>query len=146
LRSDVVELTDDPRAVELAAATRTLAEVLTGADWQPPDLTGVRVVAQPHCHHASVLGWDADEALLRRAGADVVRVPGCCGLAGSFGMERGHYDVSVAVAETHLLPAVRADPGAIVLADGLSCRHQLADLAGASSMHLAELLASRLAE
>ncbi len=144
LRSDAVELTDDPRAVEVAAAMRTFAEVLTGLDWQPPDLTGVRVVAQPHCHHASVLGWDADERLLRDAGADVVRVGGCCGLAGNFGMERGHYDVSVAVAETQLLPAVRANSGAVVLADGLSCRHQLADLEGVSAMHLAELLASRL--
>ena len=91
-----------------------------------------------------MLGWEADEALLRRAGAEVVRVAGCCGLAGNWGMERGHYETSVAVAETHLLPAVRAHPDAVVLADGLSCRHQLADLAGVSSMHLAELLASRL--
>ena len=74
----------------------------------------------------------------------MVRVAGCCGLAGNFGMEQGHYDVSVAVAETHLLPAVRANEGAVVLADGLSCRHQLADLAGVPAMHLAELLASRL--
>jgi Fe-S oxidoreductase len=144
LRSDAVELTDDPRVVELDAAATTLAEVLTGAGWRPPDLTGVRVVAQPHCHHASVLGWEADERLLRSAGADVMRVPGCCGLAGNFGMERGHYDVSVAVAETHLLPAVRANDGAVVLADGLSCRHQLADLAGVPAMHLAELLDSRI--
>ena len=76
------------------------------------------MVAQPHCHHASVLGWEADERLLARAGATVERVPGCCGLAGNFGMERGHYDVSVAVAKTHLLPAVRARPDAVVLADG----------------------------
>ena len=144
LRTDAVELTDDPRAAELAGAVRTLAEVLSGLDWRPPDLTGVRVVAQPHCHHASVLGWDADERLLRSAGADVVRVAGCCGLAGNFGMEVGHYDVSVAIAETHLLPAVRANAGAVVLADGLSCRHQLADLEGVSSMHLAELLASKI--
>jgi Fe-S oxidoreductase len=118
--------------------------VLTTAGWQPPDLTGVEVVAQPHCHHASVLGWDADERLLTGAGASVTRVPGCCGLAGNFGMEKGHYDVSVAIAESHLLPAVRSHPGAVVLADGLSCRHQLADLAGVPAIHLAELLASRL--
>jgi FAD/FMN-containing dehydrogenase/Fe-S oxidoreductase len=144
LRTDAVEVTDDPRAIELAAAVRTLAEVLAGLDWRPPDLTGVRVVAQPHCHHASILGWDADERLLWSAGAEVVRVAGCCGLAGNFGMEVGHYDVSVAIAETHLLPAVRADPDAVVLADGLSCRHQLADLEGVPSMHLAELLATRI--
>ena len=69
-------------------------------------------------------------------------MPGWCGLAGNFGVEQGHYDVSVAVAETHLLPAVRqAGEGAVVLADGFSCRTQLADLAGVRSMHLAELLA-----
>ena len=77
-----------------------------------------------------MFGWDSDERLLRAAARDVVRVPGCCGLAGNFGMARGHYEVSVAVAETHLLPAVRANEGAVVLADGLSCRHQLADLEG----------------
>ncbi len=142
LRSDLVELTDDPRAVAVAEGVRTLAEVLTETGWAPPDLTGLEVVAQPHCHHASVLGWEADAALLRAAGADLTVVGGCCGLAGSFGME--HYDVSVAVAETALLPAVRERPGAVVLADGLSCQHQLADLAGVRAVHLAELLASRL--
>ena len=89
-------------------------------------------------------GWDADQRLLERAGATVTRVAGCCGLAGNFGMEKGHYDVSVAVAETHLLPAVRANPGAVVLADGMSCRVQLDDLAGVPALHLAELLASRV--
>ena len=101
---------------------------------------------QPHCHHASVLGFDADERLLAAAGARVTRVAGCCGLAGNFGMERGHYETSVAVAETHLLPAVRSAPDAVVLADGMSCRLQLADLAGVPAMHLAELLAPRLDE
>jgi Fe-S oxidoreductase len=71
-------------------------------------------------------------------------VAGCCGLAGNFGMEKGHYEVSVAVAETHLLPAVRAHEGAVVLADGMSCRVQLDDLAGVPAIHLAELLARRL--
>ena len=113
-------------------------------EWTPPDLTGVEIVAQPHCHHSSVLGWQADEALLRRAGATLTRVAGCCGLAGNFGMEQGHYEVSVAVAETHLLPALRAHEGAVVLADGMSCRVQLDDLVGVSTMHLAELLASKL--
>jgi hypothetical protein len=59
-------------------------------------------------------------------------------------MERGHYDVSVAVAETHLLPAVRARPDAVVLADGLSCRTQLADLTGIRAVPLVELLAARM--
>ncbi|WP_193605570.1 FAD-binding and (Fe-S)-binding domain-containing protein [Nocardioides dongkuii] len=144
LRSDAVELTDDPRAVAVAEGVLTFAELLERLEVPVPDLTGVRVVAQPHCHQASVLGWAADERVLAAGGATVARVPGCCGLAGNWGMERGHYETSVAVAETHLLPAVRADPDAVVLADGLSCRHQLDDLAGVPAMHLAELLASRL--
>ena len=147
LRSDAVELVEDPRAAEVAAGMRTLAELLSELpDWTPPDLRGTVVVAQPHCHHASVLGWAADAELLARAGASVTRVGGCCGLAGNFGMEQGHYEVSVAIAEHALLPAVRAAaPGAVVLADGLSCRVQLDDLADVTAVHLAELLASRLA-
>jgi Fe-S oxidoreductase len=91
------------------------------------------------------MGWDTDAALLRDAGAGLTRLGGCCGLAGNFGMERGHYEVSAAVARTALLPAVEtAGPDAAVLADGFSCRTQLADLAGRPGQHLAELLASRL--
>jgi len=73
-------------------------------------------------------------------------VAGCCGLAGNFGVERGHYEVSVAVADQHLLPAVRANPASVVLADGFSCRTQLSDLASRSSMHLAEVLEAGLRE
>lgn len=142
LRADLVQLTDDPRAAEVAGGVRTLAELLESLPgWSPPDLTGTTVVAQPHCHHASVLGWEADARLLARAGAAVTRVGGCCGLAGNFGVEKGHYEVSVAIAEHSLLPAVRAaGPGAVVLADGFSCRTQLDDLAQVRAVHLSELL------
>jgi Fe-S oxidoreductase len=89
-----------------------------------------------------VLGWSADAELLARAGATVTRLGGCCGLAGNWGVERGHHDVSVRIAEHGLLPAVRAaGPDAVVLADGFSCRTQLAQLAGRPSVHLAQLLA-----
>ena len=99
------------------------------------------MVAQPHCHHSAVLGWEADELLLARTGARVVTVSGCCGLAGNFGVERGHYETSVAVANSHLLPAIdAAGPDAVLLADGFSCRLQLADLAGRRALTLAELL------
>jgi Fe-S oxidoreductase len=102
-------------------------------------------VAQPHCHHHAVMGWQADAALLRDAGADVQRLGGCCGLAGNWGVERGHHETSVAVAETQLLPAVRelGDDG-VVLADGFSCRTQLDDLASRRGVHLAQLLARHL--
>jgi len=148
LRGEITELLpEDPRARQVKAATRTLAELLDGTgEWEPPDLGGVRAVAQPHCHHHAVMGWHADPALLARAGAEVTAVGGCCGLAGNFGVERGHYDVSRAVAETALLPAVRAAGDAVVLADGFSCRTQLDQLAGVSGIHLAQLLAGRLEE
>ena len=144
-RSDAAELLpDDARVPVVRDSVVTLAELLTRTpDWSPPDLTGVELVVQPHCHHASILGWRTDAALLARTGATVTTVGGCCGLAGNFGVERGHYEVSVKVAEHDLLPAVRAHPDAIVLADGFSCRTQLAELADRSAITLAELLASR---
>jgi Fe-S oxidoreductase len=132
-----------PGVTTVAKAVRTLAELLAGAaGWQPPDLAGVTAVVQPHCHHRAVLGYSADLALLARAGVDVRLVDGCCGLAGNFGAERGHYDLSVAVAGNGLLPALasnRAD--AVVLTDGFSCRTQVGHLSGRSGLHLAELIA-----
>jgi len=153
LRSDLGDLLpDDPRAVAVARETRTLAELLTapapigpGDRWQVPDLSDVTAVVQPHCHHYSVMTWTADRRLLTDAGAQFSAMAGCCGLAGNFGMEKGHYDVSVAVAENSLLPALRdAAPGDVYLADGFSCRTQAEQLAGVSGVHLAELLASRI--
>jgi Fe-S oxidoreductase len=147
LRGDAAELLpDDPRAKKLAGAVKSLAELLRETDgWTPPDLSDVTGVAQPHCHHRAAGSWEADAALLRDAGASLNAVGGCCGLAGNFGVERGHYEVSVKVAETALLPAVRAaGPGATVLADGFSCRTQLDQLAGLPGTHLAQLLAARL--
>jgi Fe-S oxidoreductase len=143
LRSDAVELIADPRAGEVAGGVFTLAELLERTDgYEPPDLTGTEIVVQPHCHQASVMGFEADLRLLGRSGAAVRRLSGCCGLAGNFGVEKGHYEVSVAIAESQLLPAVRAaGENAVVLADGFSCRTQLDDLANVRAIHLAELLA-----
>ena len=142
IREDAVQLVGDPRAVEVAAGIKTLGEFLQSIEAAMPDLTGTTVIAQPHCHHSSVLGWQADAALLAKTGARIERMGGCCGLAGNFGVEKGHYETSVAVAEHQLLPAVRANPDAVVLADGFSCKTQLEDLAGLRSLHLAELLLS----
>lgn len=143
LRDDALHLlphSDDARRV--AAAARPLARVLLETPgWSPPDLAGVAVVAQPHCHEHAVTGWAAEEEVLRRSGADLTVVRGCCGLAGDWGMVRGHHAVSVAVAEARLLPAVRdLDDDGVVCADGFSCRTQVADLAGRPARHLAELL------
>ncbi len=143
-RGEAAALVDDPRVAAVAANVHTLAELLQRSPgFSAPDLRGHRIVVQPHCHHASVLGWQADAELLARTGAEVVTVGGCCGLAGNFGVEAGHYDVSVAIAEDRLLPALRtAGPDAIVLADGFSCRKQISDLAGRDARTLAELLYS----
>ncbi len=143
LRHDLVQLLPrDPRAKKVAAATHTLAELLNGTqDWVPPSLQGMHAVAQPHCHQHAVMGWQADAELLAAAGASVDTIGGCCGLAGNFGVERGHYDVSRAVAETALLPAVRSAPhDAVVLADGFSCRTQIEQFGRVQSLHLAQLL------
>ena len=144
LRADATELLPrDGRAGPVAGAVRTLAEVLTDAGWQPPGLAGMSALAQPHCHQHAVMGYGPELALLAGAGIAVTALGGCCGLAGNFGVERGHYDVSVAVAEQTLLPAVRAAaPATALLADGFSCRTQLDNLAGRRGLHLAELLAA----
>lgn len=149
LRSDLPELLpDDPGAMAVSADTYTLAELLAAPDpigpgdrWQPPRLEGQRIIVQPHCHHHAVMGFDADKRLLLGMGADLVTLGGCCGLAGNFGMEKGHYDVSVAVAENALLPALRdRREDDIFLADGFSCRTQAEQLGDARGVHLAELL------
>lgn len=87
------------------------------------------------------MGYGPDLALLERAGAHVTTIAGCCGLAGNFGMEKGHYEVSVAVAENGMLKALRDAPdGAVLLADGFSCRTQADQLADTGGITLAELL------
>ena len=149
LRDDLLDLLpEDPRSGLVSSATRTLAEVLSAVPASArrlPSLEGVEIVAQPHCHHYSVMGWDADQALLESLGAHVTRLEGCCGLAGNFGMEAGHYDLSVSVASHSLLPSLSAQPDAVYLADGFSCRTQAAQLAGRGGVHLATLLAGRSA-
>jgi FAD/FMN-containing dehydrogenase/Fe-S oxidoreductase len=149
-RADAVELlTGDQDALRLAQQFRTFAELLVNDapdDWRPPRLTRAATV-QTHCHQHAVLGFDADRELMRRAGIDAdVLDAGCCGLAGNFGFEQGHYDISMTIGEQGVLPAVRdTAPDAVVLADGFSCRTQI-DQAGTGrgALHLAEALAMRL--
>jgi Fe-S oxidoreductase len=149
-RSDAHDLLgDDTDAQRLARQTVTLAELLheRSPGWQPPRLDDVSGIAQVHCHQHAVMGWQADRELLKQAGASVDRLDsGCCGLAGNFGFEPGHLDVSRALAEQALLPAVRdAAADDVVLADGFSCRTQIHELGpGRQAVHLAELLASGL--
>jgi FAD/FMN-containing dehydrogenase/Fe-S oxidoreductase len=153
-RSDAAELLGSDDARLLAKQTTTLAELLTEAGWRPGAEnpaglhTGARrAIAQVHCHQHAIMGFDADRDLLKACGVEVdVLDAGCCGLAGNFGFERGHYDVSVACAEQGLWPAARdAEPDTAILADGFSCRTQLeAGHLGRTGIHLAQLLADML--
>ncbi|MEU5401153.1 FAD-binding and (Fe-S)-binding domain-containing protein [Streptomyces sp. NPDC005963] len=147
LRTDLPELLpNDPRAERLASAIRTFAQTFeeNAPHWDPPVLDRA-VAGQTHCHQHAVLGDAAERRLRERAGLRGELSGGCCGLAGNFGFEKGHYEVSVACAEEQLLPSVRtAGPDAELLADGYSCRTQLAQLADVRARHLAEVLADGL--
>ncbi|MFJ4784377.1 FAD-binding and (Fe-S)-binding domain-containing protein [Streptomyces sp. NPDC088794] len=147
LRTDLPELLhDDPRAARLAARVLTFAEALErlAPDWTPPRLDRP-VTGQTHCHQHAVLGDAADRRVRAAAGLTGELTGGCCGLAGNFGFEKGHYEVSVACAEDQLLPAVRESPAdAVLLADGFSCRTQLEQVGGVRGRHLAEVLAEGL--
>ncbi|WP_099897169.1 FAD-binding and (Fe-S)-binding domain-containing protein [Streptomyces sp. TLI_171] len=139
LRADWPRLLDAP---ELSSRVRTFAEFLDERQVALPRVGG-EAMTQVHCHQHAVLGTDADRRVTDRLGLTNRQLDaGCCGLAGAFGFERGHYDLSVAIAERALLPAVRAAaPDALLLADGLSCRTQLTQLEPtARPMHLAEVL------
>ncbi|WP_405085045.1 FAD-linked oxidase C-terminal domain-containing protein [Microbispora sp. NBC_01389] len=149
-RGDAPELfPDDEDVRRLAGHTVTLAELLHDhtPGWKPPRVPREALV-QVHCHQHAVMRHRADEALLDAAGVDAeVLDSGCCGLAGNFGFEKGHYEVSEACAERVLMPAVRrAGPATVLLADGFSCRTQIeqGDADGRRAMHLAELLRAGL--
>ncbi|MEP6631512.1 MAG: FAD-binding and (Fe-S)-binding domain-containing protein [Lapillicoccus sp.] len=148
-RSDGVDLLPgDEDMRRLSKQTRTLAELLTerASDWKPPQVQ-VDALVQTHCHQHAIMGVDADTALMKAAGIDANRLAsGCCGLAGNFGFEAGHYEVSRAAGERVLLPRVRAaDKATVILADGFSCRTQIQQGdTGRTPIHLAELLASGL--
>jgi Fe-S oxidoreductase len=101
-----------------------------------------KALVQGHCHHKSVLRFDAEHSVLKKLGVDAqVLNSGCCGMAGSFGFENDKYDVSVAIGERRLLPAVRkADDSTIVVANGFSCREQISQQTDREALHLAEVI------
>jgi FAD/FMN-containing dehydrogenase/Fe-S oxidoreductase len=154
LRGDALDLLGPAQDVlRLRNQTRTLAELLIDDhDVRLPALrtrSGERphAISQTHCHHHAVLGYDADKELLRRAGVDNEPLAsGCCGLAGDFGMTPDHREVSLAVGEQVLLPAVRAAADTtLVLADGFSCRTQISEAGtGRSPVHSAEVVNAAL--
>ena len=104
-----------------------------------------RVLLHGHCHEKALIGMAPTERLLSRIPGCTVEVldSGCCGMAGSFGYEREHYDISQAIGEQRLLPAVREQSGnTVVVAPGFSCRQQIQHFTGVKSLSPMELLAS----
>jgi Fe-S oxidoreductase len=99
-----------------------------------------------HCHHKAVITMNDEVALLKKLGLDLeVLDAGCCGMAGAFGFEKEHYDVSIRCGERVLLPAVRrAAPDTLIVADGFSCREQIEQGTGRQALHVAEVLAMAL--
>jgi len=139
----------DEDAKRLSQNTFMLSEFLAekAPDFRLPKLAR-KAIVQKHCHHEHVMKFDDETAVLQRLGLDFELLnSGCCGMAGSFGFEAEHYDVSVAVGERRLLPAVRqADPDTLVIADGFSCREQIAGLTGRGALHLAQVIQMALHE
>ncbi len=139
----------DENARRLSDNTFILSEFLVkkAPEFRVPRLSR-KMIVQKHCHHDHVMSYKDEATLLQRMGLDFeVLDSGCCGMAGSFGFEAEHYDVSRAVGERVLLPAVRrADPDTIILADGFSCREQIADLTDRGALHVAQVLQMALRE
>jgi Fe-S oxidoreductase/FAD/FMN-containing dehydrogenase len=133
----------DPRAERLAKQTWFWSEFLEkyAKDFVPPRIAATAIV-QGHCHHRAVMKFDDEVSVMKRLGLDVsVLDSGCCGMAGSFGFEKDHVDVSIAAGERVLLPAVRrAANETLVIADGFSCREQIAQRTERRALHLAEVM------
>ncbi len=133
----------DERAQALARQTFLLSEFLESNSGNSPLPRFERkALLHGHCHHKSIMKMTAEESLLRRIGIDFQSpAPGCCGMAGSFGFEHDKYDISAAIGELELLPAVRKAPSDwLIIADGFSCREQIAQGTGRHALHLAEVL------
>ncbi|OBC03285.1 MULTISPECIES: FAD-binding and (Fe-S)-binding domain-containing protein [unclassified Gordonia (in: high G+C Gram-positive bacteria)] len=152
LRTDLPELITTPAAHRVAARVTSFAAylpTLVDAGLQVPDLPE-SVTVQTHCHEYAAFGAHASTAALASLGVEVTTADGCCGVAGNFGFEKGHYEVSVAVAENALAPALRAAPETPVITDGFSCAMSVDHLTAtdplinAHGQHLAELLAQAL--
>jgi FAD/FMN-containing dehydrogenase/Fe-S oxidoreductase len=133
----------DPRAARLREQTLLLSDFLHSRvpGYKPPKLQR-KVLLHGHCHHKALMTVAAEEALLRKMGVELESPDsGCCGMAGAFGFERDKYEISKAIGERVLLPAVRqAAPETLIASDGFSCREQITQLTGRKALHLAEIL------
>ncbi len=136
---------DDARAIALASNSLLLDELIVreGDNFAPPELRR-RTIVQGHCHQKAIAGIGDEVMLLSRAAGAELEVldAGCCGMAGAFGYDRGHFEVSKAIGERVLIPAIeKAPPEAIIVADGFSCRSQIRHFCPSRPpMHLAEVL------
>jgi FAD/FMN-containing dehydrogenase/Fe-S oxidoreductase len=149
-RDELVNLfPHDERAQALSGQTFLLSEFLEKycGDFSLPRM-GRKALLHGHCHHKALAKMTAEEAVLRRIGVEFQSpAPGCCGMAGAFGFERDKYDVSIAVGELELMPAVRRAPADwLIIADGFSCREQIAQGSVRRALHLAEVLQMALHE
>jgi Fe-S oxidoreductase len=131
----------DADAIRLSKSVKTLPEFLLEENIDLPKLTG-KALVQAHCHHKAVLHFDEEEKVLKKLGLDVDHPDsGCCGMAGAFGFEPDKYELSMRVGERVLLPAVReASRDTIIVADGFSCREQIAQGTEREALHLAQVL------
>lgn len=131
----------DESAKRLAKQTYMLSEFLEKIGYNPPPISA-RAVVHGHCHHTAVMSMNAEKAVLEKLGLDYELLDsGCCGMAGAFGFEKDKYEISLAIGERVLLPAVRkSGPDVLVIANGFSCREQIRQTTGRRPLHLAEVL------
>ena len=141
-RDELVNLfPDDALARKLHDQTVLLSEFLIQRRVPLPTMKKAALVL-PHCHHRSILGFDPEKALLEKLGLETTYPEaGCCGMAGSFGFEAAHKDLSIQIGERALLPAVRnVSEDTLIIADGFSCREQVRQSTGRRPLHLAQVL------
>jgi FAD/FMN-containing dehydrogenase/Fe-S oxidoreductase len=132
---------NDQDALRLAEQTYHFAEFLQEVEYKPPPLER-KVVLHEHCHQHATGGAEPDEKLLEAMGAEIERPDsGCCGMAGAWGYEQSHYDVSIACGERVLLPKVReAPPGTLLVTAGFSCRSQIEQTTDRRALHIAQVI------
>jgi Fe-S oxidoreductase len=135
-------LPHDDDADRLTRNSYHFAEFLTSFDVELPTVSEAKALLWGHCHQRATGGVDADQQVLQKMGVDVEPVSGgCCGLAGSWGFEQGKYQLSLDCGEQALLPAIRKNPNALVVANGFSCQTQISDSGAANALHLGQVMA-----
>jgi FAD/FMN-containing dehydrogenase/Fe-S oxidoreductase len=133
----------DPLAKRLAQLAMTFSEFMTlhRERFDIPALQQ-KAIVQAHCHHKAIMRFDAEETILRNIGLDLTHPDsGCCGMAGAFGFEEKHYDLSLRIGERVILPMVReSDPDTLIIANGFSCREQIEQTTGRRTLHFVEVI------